>query len=503
MNESTCCKGSFSDLWPLTEAPSPAFCDDIATAFLRDGIVTGVKDRLDAISNSPVTDALSLLSRQCDLLAISLVVEMSREDTASLNHCIRNTLRRLHSTGMGSQVQVLEALVALNGYFAGVEFSSPSILQWESGGVPLQRMGYWKWALVPHTGFQALLGLLWALLGAVTGVDGLIQAAERAATWQCNTLDAFSRPHIGLLTREEDADLTCQLVDNYLLFRAVSRTTRRGEWQALADKQYDLLRTLKVQGRLGAIRGYQRLCEVFLDKTLECVTAKETSLVEDVFDRETLLLGKRTPEESVACTLCGGGTSLGTYRVGETAIIGYGPQNLPLGDCGSFGVVSDPSRASDAVMERQGDSFTLHGRVRLAGLSTGRLCLFRQSRHPGVWLDVMQKYRPGELSIAIDVMSLQPLEATAFVFFATSDRCIVEGGTIVKPRSLDRYQGSVQTITLAGDNTLTIHAGSSLGQMEVIPLAGNRNFWGADFLIAYHLDPSTTQYSWAVCHTRP
>jgi hypothetical protein len=34
--------------------------------------------------------------------------------------------------------------------------------------------------------------------------------------------------------------------------------------------------------------------------------------------------------------------------------------------------------------------------------------------------------------------------------------------------------------------------------MTVIPLAGTRNFWGADFLIAYSLSPKEKHYDWKI-----
>jgi hypothetical protein len=32
--------------------------------------------------------------------------------------------------------------------------------------------------------------------------------------------------------------------------------------------------------------------------------------------------------------------------------------------------------------------------------------------------------------------------------------------------------------------------------MQVIPLAGGDNFWGADFLVAYHLSQDQRNYQW-------
>lgn len=484
MSQSTCRKGPLSELWPPKEG------DDGVSVFLRDGTLTGFSRQLESIASSDVVDPISFLSKHCDILSACLAAAMSG---GSIADPIARALRRLRASGLSSHIQVSEAVVALCHRLIGGEEPLPSVIQWDGGATPLQRTRLWGWAQAPQVGFQGRLGWVWALLGMVTKDEDLVAAAERVATWQCHTLDGTFLPHLGVMVREEDADMTCQLVDNYLLFHAVAVATKRGEWQALADRQYALLKTLKVQGRLSNVLGCQRMADAFLE-AYQSVAAAEIVMNEEVADKATRLMGRRTSEEAVLCTLCGGGTSLGSYRVGTTAVVAYGPQMVPLGDCRSFGIVTDGQEVS---LEKGDDGFALRGRVRLAGVAGEGPAQFRQGRHPGMWLEVSQTYRTGQLEIAVDVMSLQPVEGTAFVFFAKADSCGA-GATVLMPRSLDRYHGVLQPVTLSGDKTMTIHAQGVHGLLEVIPLAGDRSFWGADFLIAYHLDLSGTKYAWTL-----
>ncbi len=64
---------------------------------------------------------------------------------------------------------------------------------------------------------------------------------------------------------------------------------------------------------------------------------------------------------------------------------------------------------------------------------------------------------------------------------------------------LDRYEGDPQTLTFEGRHTtLVLRSLFFKGTMQVIPLGGGNNFWGADFLVAYLLRPDQSHYQWHI-----
>lgn len=75
--------------------------------------------------------------------------------------------------------------------------------------------------------------------------------------------------------------------------------------------------------------------------------------------------------------------------------------------------------------------------------------------------------------------------------------CIKINTQLIFPKTLDRYEGEVHSVILEGkESSLELYPELCKGVMQVIPLVGGNEFWGADFLIAYHLDPQHSHYQW-------
>ena len=91
-------------------------------------------------------------------------------------------------------------------------------------------------------------------------------------------------------------------------------------------------------------------------------------------------------------------------------------------------------------------------------------------------------------------------DSVAFSFFVKALRCrVASQQEFLYPRTLERYEGEVQTVAFEGqDHVLELRSLSCKGTMQVIPLAGGNNFWGADFLVAYLLSAEQRQYQWHV-----
>ncbi len=76
---------------------------------------------------------------------------------------------------------------------------------------------------------------------------------------------------------------------------------------------------------------------------------------------------------------------------------------------------------------------------------------------------------------------------------------MVGGEEKILPHSLNQYQGETAPITLIGkQSTLTIDSLDQKNQLKIIPLEGHRSFWGANYLIAYHLNNKYSTFKWKI-----
>jgi hypothetical protein len=372
--------------------------------------------------------------------------------------------------------------------------------QLTSGAVPLEWGGHWSWGEVPHGHFHAELGILWSVLGEKSGDLELLRAAERLAEWQLHTLDAHFFPFVGIFTQEADASITTLLTYNYLLFHSVGVFSARPDLKFVATTQLEHLKQcLKSAKQLPLLAP---LLEAWIERKGRTIDEKATSLPPTICDRHTALTGYRTPEESVLATVFGGGTGLGAFHRHDVQVMSYGPQYLPLGECQGFGI-----EGSERFLQKhrrleiitKDKEFFLRGDTCLVPRPKQALspAHYRNGEPSGIWLDIAQRFCAGKLDIEISFMGICGIEALAFVFFVKAQSCYIGDHLKVKPHSFDRYQGKGQTSKFVGNQgELCIEANDKHSEMQVIPLSGGDSFWGADFLIAYLLDPKQARYSW-------
>lgn len=101
-------------------------------------------------------------------------------------------------------------------------------------------------------------------------------------------------------------------------------------------------------------------------------------------------------------------------------------------------------------------------------------------------------WQPRQLKMESLIEGVRPFTDLLFTFYIKAEACFVAGSQKLNRRSLDRYQGPAQSIELGG---LTIALEEGFKEMEVIPLAGDESYWGADFLITLTLLNKTLRYT--------
>lgn len=332
--------------------------------------------------------------------------------------------------------ELAHALYALLCKRCGITFPPLSIDQKASGAVHLHSKGYFPWGGLPYPKEHAELGYALALLGEE-------EQAFRIAKWQKNTLDHAQRPIYSLLMQE-------------------------GGYS------------------------YQSLEEA--NKSLFSYFPKD-ELDEKMWDEGLGLVGERNGQRTIVCLGTGCKSGMGAFLQNDIGIINYGPQLHPLGVCDGFGLAG---KASQLQMHYEPGAFSLSFKNRVSAphpRPTGIRSL-QDAGFSGAWIHATHKYSRTEGSeLTCSFESLRDLSQMRFSFFCKAKACFVAKTHKLSPGSLDRYQGPTQPITLKGDNgSITLEASEGVSQLEVIPLAGDESFWGADFLLGFTLSHPLQKY---------
>ena len=161
----------------------------------------------------------------------------------------------------------------------------------------------------------------------------------------------------------------------------------------------------------------------------------------------------RGAELSSAITLSGYGTSLGVFQKKGVEVRAAGPQFYPLTDAMGFGIKG--LHVAHVI-----DSSRMRGWTRCFGQND-------------VWVDVSIEGPKLDLKFIGTV----PEKKMVFSFYVKAKMAEISG-SVFRSNSLQRYNG----------DDLVIQASVS-NKVELIPLAGKECFWGADFLVAFEINP--------------
>jgi hypothetical protein len=177
---------------------------------------------------------------------------------------------------------------------------------------------------------------------------------------------------------------------------------------------------------------------------------------------------------------------LGAFHKTEVACLNFGPQIAPFDDSVGFGIDRPCSMAEkifkDLLWEKSRTGVFMKGWTKVHALN--------------VWLEAALTVEGNELKIEIQCQEKER-DSFYFLFFLRGKKMIL-GKRIMQPASLDRYSGDIVEIILSGELEQIQIDALHEGKMEIIPLAGGNNFWGADFLVAYEIDPVRNKYQWIV-----
>lgn len=457
-----------------------------------------------------------LLEQWRNLLAVNLMTILQKVPS-HYREAISHHIQEVSCCAFWKECQLLVVFRALNRKLSNLDDISISPSQYFSGAAPFETGSHWTWANAPQISFQAEMGALWAVLGNATQNQELLSAAVKLAEWHLNTLDYHFAPFSGLLIQETDSSLISLVTSNYLLFHAVAVLANKPEMEYAAQKQLEQLEKILIM-KSGRLQPYAVLLEHWIDCQKEKPQPVPFELPKMICDFSTYLVGYRSPINNLVCTNVGGKTGLGCLHFGDVHIVNYGPQHFPLGGCEGFGIECGANNKDRDSYQKNIDhenseiisislsnnsEFHLRSCVRIVGKPPCKnsAALFRNAEHSGIWAEISQKFDEDAFHLSATFLGLkesEEMESLAFSFFIKAKHCEINGKKI-KSCSLDRYQGAVRTINFHSDrNSVKIDSLRTDGEIQVIPLAGGDNFWGADFLIAYLLKSKLQTYHWQI-----
>ncbi len=376
-----------------------------------------------------------------------------------------------------------ELLFALYALMQKKPVQLPHIELTPEGSLSLFKRSGLAWGGLPYPRFHAEAAGLCYLLGVFIQDETWINKAKRMAVWQLQTLDSQGLPLPALFQQEGKCPYEELLLANYFLFSLVAEENL---FSKLASLHYEMLVR---KGTSPFAEFVWHFCEGRVD------TSTPLHLPSSIYDPALGWVGVRKGNCTAVAVAKGCKSTMGVFAARDVRVVGYGPQKLPLGDCSDFGLAGGEPLA----MEKKEEEFFLlsEGPIavhhnRLTGIDS-----IEDVGYSGLWCRAEQAYKEGKLDITCRFTSLPPFQGWAFVFFVKAEALIVASFQKLKPRTLDRYRGPKQKISLDGkEEKIILTPLEGCNEMEIIPLGGEKSYWSADFLIAFFLEDEKKAYQW-------
>ncbi len=467
------------------EADSPVNLESAIHEFLQGKLTQELLEELidDCSWHETMMSPEKTVGNWKRLLAINLLHYLS----GGASHKLSSKVYRFEKHPWNQSSQYFRVIVALNHHLAKLPVPEVAPHLLKGGAALIELQEYSPWLALPSIPFHLEFGIFLCALALLTQRDDLKAKVIQLAEWQMSTLDANCKPFPGLFIQETDNDLQGNLILYYLLFKGTSCLSKQKSFYALAHK---IKAQIQKESPIDPMW-------ILLEK-LFCGEKQnsEIFLPEIVSDSSTALVGYRSAKQHAVCTLHGCKTGLGTFRYEDIEIVNYGPQYLPLGECRGFGIEgnnnSDQGERIPSIQPLP-QGFILKGCTRMIDQPVENRPFATIYR--GIWFDIKQEFWLPNLYLNLSVLGLDGWDGVAFSFFVKAKKCKVEGKELLS-KSFDRYEGFVQDIVLEGEKVSYSLKTESHATLQIIPLAGGQDFWGADFLIAFLLHPDQRRYSW-------
>lgn len=415
------------------------------------------------------TQAISRLSDEVDrylLLLRDLVwrVLEGAEDHAGLKKRLAQLLLQKYP----SDLQLPHAYLVLLACLLKVEPLPIEPQQMPNGSTCLDALGYMKGAQLPEPSHLAELASLWMILGVLLKKETLVYAGLKAALWQTYTLDHRGFSHFSLWNRAATFRPSQLAFSNHLLFTLAYRLT--------SDPGFNHASQIQKHYGWDPVSLAGKLLTLIPEKTPTPLKLAFKPFAEEM---TVGLMKYLTPQWSMACSLSGWNSGLFSYHKHHAAIVNCGPQITPLDDLEKFGIDRTCGLSSRTFNEITWEKTQYHFRMK------GWTKLFA---HPA-WMQMEAYFEAQKLNLSYRLQEDRRAENLVLVFYLKGDHLTIGGKETLQAGSLERYQGKAAALELrAEDEKIFIELRLEVGddvKMQIIPLAGGDDFWGAHFLVAF------------------
>jgi hypothetical protein len=287
------------------------------------------------------------------------------------------------------------------------------------------------------------------------------------AVWQFHTLDHQGTPHLSLWSRADTFSAKKLTAYNHLLFSLAYRLTKERAFAKVAQMQESDRQSLP-----------GKLLDFVSERYEPAIRLSYRPLSEEM---TVGLLKFTTPAWSMACTLSGYNSGMFSYHKKQVAILNSGPQVHPLDDAKLFGIDRSCSlktrRFFETTWEKTAHHFRFKGWTKIHARPT--------------WMETDYYFQAQKLNLSCFFQEERPLDQLYMTFYCRGDKVTVGGKLTVKKGQITKYEGKSSPLELLADDEAIYLEPDSETEMEVIPLSGGDEFWGADFLIAIKIEKST------------
>ena len=190
--------------------------------------------------------------------------------------------------------------------------------------------------------------------------------------------------------------------------------------------------------------------------------------------------------ENITINYQGDHTGLGQVDLGKISIVSMGPHYFPLGDLTRFGIY----RIGDDLSDIEESTTRVAGWTKLIAGD-------RPFGSGATWIYFSVEKNESEIIMSANFENGKGEDPFAFVFFVKASEVRLNDKSYSKG-SLLNYAGASSPLELICENEKVLITPKFKGPIQLIPLAGDESFWGADFLVAFEIHELDARYSWSV-----
>ncbi len=410
---------------------------------------------------------------------------------------------KLDARGFWDEFQIGKALYSLGCYLIGLPVPTLEPKQLTKGGILVESGGYFPDGGIPHLLLNAELALTWLFLGWKLKCEKLIEAALKWAHLSAHFFDHKNRPFHAVWTREPEYSPSLFYVLYFLLFSVSSKFVANAKIVQLAEtlsfaleqKDCGFLHPSPVLAAFFSL-GFESL------EREKIVLEMDTLHIAQEIDQNLGYLLFKQNDLSFMCCFSGVNTGLGALHKTGVCILSFGPHHTPLGDPNRYGIYrtcsfSQPFR--DVELVKTSNAFMLKGWTRILSSDVARgsplsLTMNYPSRQ---WLHLCAEGSQSKVLLKSRLVGPSGETPLFFAYFVKADEVRVQSD-LFSPGSLRQYRGKNREIVFEGGGQTLCLQPHTQGEMYVIPLAGGHHFWGADFLVAFLIEPYGKMHSWEI-----